>query len=107
MTVRLDRGEKAITLPEAAIIANVRRETVWGWITRGVEGVRLRAGRIGRQWFTCREALVEFQDRLTPKWQTIPPEEREPVRRRRRRDPDRERRIAAWRKALEEAKRSK
>jgi excisionase family DNA binding protein len=64
MTVKIGE-EVALTVREAAEMVGVSRDAVWSWITRGVDGIRLRAGRIGRQWATSREALQEFQERLT------------------------------------------
>jgi hypothetical protein len=39
--------------------------TVFRWIVKGVRGIRLEAARLGGQWFTSREALQRFAERLT------------------------------------------
>lgn len=39
--------------------------TIRRWITRGVNGVRLNATRVGKLWFTSPEWIEEFQRRCT------------------------------------------
>lgn len=36
------------------------KATMHRWIHRGVGGVRLEAIRLGRQWFTSRQAITRF-----------------------------------------------
>src|SRR5262249_25638885 len=39
--------------------------TVVRWISKGVQGVKLEAIRLGGRWVTSREALQRFAERLT------------------------------------------
>jgi hypothetical protein len=34
--------------------------TIWRWCLKGVQGHRLEAYRVGRQWYTTEEAVLEF-----------------------------------------------
>lgn len=94
MTIQLDT-ESVLTLPEAAEIAHVRRETVWAWVTQGAGGIKLRAGKLGRQWFTSHEAMQEFQEALTDQQDR---DGAKPPKRKRKRpaDPGRSKRVADW-----------
>lgn len=99
MTIQLDQGEEPITLPAAAKLVGASRVAVWGWITKGIDGIRLRGGRIGRMWITSKEALQEFHEALTrvrvePKFE--PPAQAEPKARSRKRSPEEERRAQEW-----------
>lgn len=43
----------------------VHVKTVIRWITRGCRGVKLEASKCGQNWFTSREKLEVFQQKLT------------------------------------------
>src|SRR5690606_7757588 len=69
------QDEDLLSLREArACVSDVKRfdlSTLHRWIAKGVlsaDGarIRLRARRIGRQWFTSEHAIREFIDRLNP-----------------------------------------
>ena len=68
--------EQLLTLPQAARVRPHGRlgrpthpSTVYRWISRGVRGaagvVQLEGVRLGGSWYTSREALQRFADRLT------------------------------------------
>ena len=76
-------AEQLLTLPQAARVRPHGRlgrpthpSTVYRWISRGARGgagvVRLEGVRIGGSWYTSREALQRFADRLTEKAATTP-----------------------------------
>src|SRR5215471_11513255 len=51
--------------------------TLLRWILKGAKGpggecVRLEAARLGNRWFTSREALQRFAERLTPQFDAAP-----------------------------------
>lgn len=60
------RGEKLLSVAEA--VAWLREEVgltrsklaVWGWVVRGVRGVRLEAVSVGGRWYTSAGALRRF-----------------------------------------------
>lgn len=58
--------EELLTMSEArGEIARATRKrpdraTLHRWVHRGVGGVRLEAVRLGRQWFTSRQAITRF-----------------------------------------------
>ena len=67
------RLEEVITLAQAAEALPrmrkgkpIHRSTLYRWIQRGVDGVKLEAARIGRGTVTSIEALQRFMDRLSP-----------------------------------------
>jgi hypothetical protein len=61
--------EDVLSLDEAAkvISAITKRKRnvplIRRWITRGVDGVRLGSVKIGREWFTSKQALLRFLNR--------------------------------------------
>ncbi len=57
--------ETLLTRPAAARLMGVSKDTIAGWITRGVRGIRLEAIRPGRWWKTSVEALQRFADART------------------------------------------
>ncbi|HWA98588.1 MAG TPA: DUF1580 domain-containing protein [Pirellulales bacterium] len=69
----LDAHLDLITLIEAAKLLPRRNGkkfhviTIKRWIRVGCRGVRLRAWKVGHEWFTTREALADFQDACTRK----------------------------------------
>lgn len=72
--------EGVISLTEAARLVPSGREgrpvnvsTLYRWALKGVGGVRLDAVRIGSRWYTSKEALQRFTERLTT--QSLPEEE--------------------------------
>ena len=65
-------GEETLTLAEAArALPRLRKgkkvhvSTLYRWISRGLNGVRLEAGKLGRTVVTSREALQRFSERLS------------------------------------------
>lgn len=56
-----------IPINEAAELLGVHRRSVMNWIEKGVGGIRLRAWKNGRQWFTSLEAIGDFQRGCTPR----------------------------------------
>jgi hypothetical protein len=65
------QAEHVLTLREApGVLPSLRRgrpihiSTIYRWASRGVRGVRLETGRLGRTLVTSREALQRFADRL-------------------------------------------
>jgi len=58
--------EGALSLSEAARILPGRpsTSTVWRWARRGLRGVRLGYGRVGRKIVTSRSALERFMSDL-------------------------------------------
>jgi hypothetical protein len=56
----------------------VNASTVWRWVHHGVKGVRLEALRLGNEWYTSREALQRFAERLTLQAMPEAPEVRFP-----------------------------
>lgn len=71
--VRRVLAEDVLTLAEArAEIARSTgrrcrpdKATMHRWIHRGVDGIRLEAVRLGRQWFTSRQAITRFVEART------------------------------------------
>jgi len=59
-------NETLLTLDQAAEKVLVSKATVLKWITRGVDGVKLEALKLGVHWRTSMEALQRFADRTTP-----------------------------------------
>lgn len=67
-SVRRILSEDVLTLAEArAEIARVTgrrvrpdKSTMHRWIHRGVDGIRLEAIRLGREWVTSRQAITRF-----------------------------------------------
>ena len=65
-TVSRILSEEMLTMAEARreIAMLTRRPpdkaTLHRWVHRGVGGVRLEAVRLGRQWFTSRQAITRF-----------------------------------------------
>ena len=59
-------SEDILTMAEArGEIARATRKrpdkaTLHRWVHRGVGGIRLEAVRLGRQWFTSRQAITRF-----------------------------------------------
>lgn len=45
--------------------------TVWNWIKKGVRGIRLHATKLGRRYYTTREAVEEFRLAVGRKGETI------------------------------------
>jgi hypothetical protein len=88
--------ETALSLAEvAALLPPGRRgkrphlSCVLRWITRGAPGpdgkpVRLRAARVGGRWFSSREAVAEFIEALTPRFDAPAAEAPRPASKRRR-----------------------
>ena len=56
-------ADAANSLPSAQG-RKVHQSTIWRWCSRGVRGVRLEHRRIGTRYFTSREALSRFIDRM-------------------------------------------
>lgn len=59
--------EDLVTLAEAAEEINnqlphhsIARTTMWRWVRSGVYGRRLEAVRIGKNWFTSKQAITRF-----------------------------------------------
>jgi hypothetical protein len=68
--------ESKLRIADASRLMHVALSTTWRWIMKGapsIDGqrVRLEAIRCGTVWWTSREAIDRFVERLTPK----PPDE--------------------------------
>ena len=64
--------EQLISLAQAARLRPRGRRgrplhpsTIYRWISRGIRGIRLEATRFGGTFYTSREAMQRFADRLT------------------------------------------
>jgi len=78
--------EDVIPLREAPdLLPRLRRgrkvhvSTLYRWVSRGTNGVRLEAVKVGRTLVTSRQALQRFADRLTAKAQATPPDDAAPA----------------------------
>lgn len=58
--------ENLLTLEQAAERLLMNKSTLFRWITKGTNGIRLEAIKLGTRWRTSEEALQRFGDRLTP-----------------------------------------
>ena len=75
--------EQLISLAQAAKLRPCGRRgrplhpsTMYRWISRGIRGIRLEATRFGGTFYTSREAMQRFADRLTAgSLATTPPTE--------------------------------
>jgi excisionase family DNA binding protein len=65
-------AETLLTIEQAADRLLVSTTTVHRWITRGSNGVRLDAAKLGSCWRTSEQAIQRFSDRLTPKHESMP-----------------------------------
>lgn len=68
---RLALADAAAIIPPARNGRKTHISTILRWILQGAKApdgrrVRLEAARIGGRWFTSREALERFSERLTP-----------------------------------------
>jgi len=59
--------ETLLTIEKAAHRLLVSKATLQRWITKGSNGVRLEAAKVGGRWRTSEEAIQRFSDCLTPK----------------------------------------
>ncbi len=59
-------AETLLTIEKAAERLLVSQSTLTRWITKGSNGVRLEAVKVGSRWRTSEEAVQRFSDSLTP-----------------------------------------
>lgn len=66
-------SEDVLTLKQASVELSsvigkrLDKSTLFRWISRGIQGVKLDGVRVGRDWLTSRQALTRFIEARTAK----------------------------------------